>query len=73
MPVGLTWVTRFLPLTHTLALMRYGLLNDPSGLHSIWRLGNTTGSAALSLGVVALFSVALTAVAVRVFTRSATR
>ncbi len=73
MPIGLTWIARFLPLTHALALMRYGLLNDPSGLHSIWRLSSTTGSAALSLGVVALFSLALTAVAVRAFTRSATR
>jgi ABC-2 type transport system permease protein len=73
MPVGLTWVARFLPLTHALAVMRYGLLGDASGLHSIWRMDSATGSAALSLTVVALFALALTAVAVRVFTRSATR
>src|SRR5436305_198247 len=34
LPVGLTWVARFLPLTHALALMRYGLLGDSTGLHA---------------------------------------
>ena len=28
LPVALTWVAKVLPLTHALALMRYGLLND---------------------------------------------
>src|SRR2546425_1993441 len=42
LPVGLTWITKFLPLTHALALMRYGLLQDSSGLHNIWKLGNPT-------------------------------
>jgi ABC-type polysaccharide/polyol phosphate export permease len=73
MPVGLAWIARFLPLTHALALMRYGLLGDSSGLHAIWRMGNETAAAALSLGVVTVFALALTAVAIRVFTRSATR
>lgn len=73
MPAGLTWVARFLPLTHAMALMRYGLLHDPSGLHTIWRTGGTTGPAVLSLAVVGLFAVALTAGAVRVFSRSAMR
>jgi ABC-2 type transport system permease protein len=72
MPVGLTWVARFLPLTHALALMRYGLLNDPTSLHSIWHLGSSTASASLSLAVVALFAAVLTRVAIRAFTRSAT-
>jgi ABC-2 type transport system permease protein len=71
MPEGLTWVARFLPLTHALALMRYGLLDDSSGLHNIWEMDNVTASAALSLGVVAFFAVVFTRVAVRVFTRSA--
>src|SRR5437764_3516337 len=39
MPLGLTWIARFLPLTHALALMRYGLRGDSSGLHAIWRMG----------------------------------
>jgi ABC-2 type transport system permease protein len=71
MPAGLTWVARFLPLTHGLALMRYGLLADSSGLHAIWRTGDTTLAAALSLAVVAAFAAALTTAAIRVFTRTA--
>ena len=73
MPVGLTWVARFLPLTHGLALMRYGLLGDSAGLHSIWKLHDTTAMAGLSLAVVALFAAALTVVSIRVFTRTALR
>jgi ABC-2 type transport system permease protein len=72
MPVGLTWIARFLPLTHALALMRYGLLNDPSGLHAIWRMNSAAGSALLSLAVLAAFALLLVRVAVRVFNRSAT-
>jgi ABC-2 type transport system permease protein len=71
MPLGLTWIARFLPLTHALALMRYGLENDPRGLHNIWQIDNTTASAVLSLIVVALFALVFTRVAIRVFTRSA--
>ena len=72
MPVGLTWIARFRPLTHALALMRYGLDGDASGLHAIWRMHDATDMAALSLLVLALFALALTRVAIRVFTRSAT-
>jgi ABC-2 type transport system permease protein len=73
LPTGMTWVAKFLPLTHGLALMRYGLLGDGSGLHAIWGSGSATGAAALSLAVVAVFAAALTAVSIRVFTRSALR
>jgi ABC-type polysaccharide/polyol phosphate export permease len=73
LPTGLTWVAKLLPLTHGLALMRYGLLGDGSGLHAIWGIGSTTGAAALSLAVVAAFAALLTAVSIRVFTRSALR
>jgi ABC-type multidrug transport system permease subunit len=73
MPEGLTWIARFLPLTHALAVMRYGLLGDSTGLHAIWRMHDATVSAGLSLAVVALFAVVLTRVAIRVFTRAATR
>jgi ABC-type multidrug transport system permease subunit len=72
MPVGLTWIARFLPLTHALALMRYGLNGDPSGLHAIWRMGDPADMAALSLVVLGIFAFVLTRVAVRAFTRSAT-
>jgi ABC-2 type transport system permease protein len=71
LPVGLTWVARFLPLTHGLALMRYGLLDDASGLHGIWRVSSAPASAALSLLVLAAFAAAATVGAIRVFGRSA--
>jgi ABC-2 type transport system permease protein len=73
LPVFLTWLARFMPLTHALALVRYGLLDDPRGLHDIWRLHSTTAMAGLSLGVVALFAVLLVAVGIRAFARSAVR
>ena len=73
MPVGLTWVARFLPLTHALALMRYGLLGDASGLHAIWKLHDAAAMAGLSLAVVSVFAAALTLVSIRVFTRTAMR
>jgi ABC-2 type transport system permease protein len=73
LPGFLTWVARFLPLTHGLALMRYGLAGDPSGLHDVWGMSDPTAMAGLSLAVVAIFALVLTTVAVRVFTRSALR
>ena len=73
MPVGLTWVAKFLPLTHGLALMRYGLLGDRTSLHNVWGMGDPTAMAALSLVVLAVFALGLTAVSIRVFTRSALR
>jgi ABC-2 type transport system permease protein len=73
LPLGLTWITKFLPLTHALALMRYGLLDDQSGLHDIWKMGNPTTMAALSLLVVAGFAALLTALSIRVFARTALR
>src|SRR5712691_9179239 len=73
MPVALTWVAKFLPLTHGLALMRYGLLGDSTSLHTIWGMSNPTEMAGLSLAVTAAFAVVLTAVSIRVFTRSSLR
>jgi|SRR5579884_673385 len=71
LPRFMDWVARFLPLTHGLALMRYGLLGDSSGLQHIWGMTNPGGMAALSVAVVALFATLLTAASVRVFIRSA--
>jgi ABC-2 type transport system permease protein len=71
LPVVLTWFARFLPLTHALALVRWGLLQNSTGLHDIWGLQSTTAMAGLSLGVVALFAVVLTAAGIRVFSRRA--
>jgi ABC-2 type transport system permease protein len=74
LPAGLTAIAKVLPLTHALALMRYGLA-DPkgTGLHDIWGMSNTTVEAWLSLGVVLAFAAVLTVVAIRVFSRSAVR
>lgn len=74
LPGGLADVAKAMPLTHALALMRYGLI-DPSGhgLHDIWGMSNVTLEAWLSLAVVAIYAVALTSIAVRVFTRSAVK
>ena len=71
LPTFLTWIARFQPLTHALALVRYGLLNDSTGLHNIWRMNSAPEMAALSLGVVAVFAAALTAAGIRLFNRSA--
>ena len=72
LPAGLTGFAKALPLTHALALLRYGLV-DPhgTGLHDIWGMSNVTAMAALSLAVVAAFAVAMVALSIRVFTRSA--
>jgi ABC-2 type transport system permease protein len=73
LPHFLMWFAKILPLTHGLALMRYGLLGDSTGLHAIWHLGNATEMACLSLGVVAVFATLLTAASIRVFSHSAVR
>jgi ABC-2 type transport system permease protein len=74
MPSVLETIAKFMPLTHALALMRYGLI-DPRGvgLHEIWGMGNVHTEALLSLGVVILFAAALTVISIRVFTRSAVK
>ncbi|MBV8952935.1 MAG: ABC transporter permease [Solirubrobacterales bacterium] len=71
MPGALTAIAKVLPLTHALALLRYGFI-DPSGrgLHDIWGMSNVTLEAWLSLAVVAVFALALSVIAVRVFSRS---
>src|SRR5262249_10622583 len=73
LPIGLEWFARVLPITHALALMRYGLLGSAQGLADIWGMSNVHTMAWLSLGVVAAFAAVLTTVAVRVFGRSALR
>lgn len=72
MPGVLTAIAKVFPLTHALALMRYGFI-DPSakGLHDIWGMHSVTGEAWLSLAVIALWAVALMAISIRVFARSA--
>lgn len=74
MPAALTAIAKVLPLTHALALMRYGFVDHRgAGLHDIWGAGNTTTQAWLSLAVVALAAVAMTVVAIRSFSKAAVR
>jgi len=72
MPAVLTAIAKAFPLTHALALMRYGFI-DPSGqgLHDIWGMHSVTAEAWLSLAVLAVWAVALTVLSIRVFSRSA--
>jgi ABC-type polysaccharide/polyol phosphate export permease len=74
LPGALAAFAKVLPLTHALALMRYGLV-DPSGrgLHDIWGMSNVHAEAWLSLAVVLLFAGTFTALAIRMFTRSAVK
>ncbi len=72
LPAALTVVAKLLPITHVLALMRYGLVDrSGQGLHDIWGMTNTTAMATLSLAFVGLFAATLTAASVRVFRRAA--
>jgi ABC-2 type transport system permease protein len=72
LPAGLTVLAKVLPITHVLALMRYGLVDRTGqGLHDIWGMNDTTTMAALSLTVVIAFAAALTAASFRVFKRAA--
>ena len=74
LPGFLAAFAKVLPLTHALALMRYGLLDQrATGLHDIWGMANPTGMAALSLAVVATWAIVLGVVSVRVFGRAAVR
>jgi ABC-2 type transport system permease protein len=74
LPAGLTAFAKVLPLTHAMALMRYGLLGSSAGLHDVWGAGTSTTAAAwLSLAVVVASAALLGAVAVRAFARSAVR
>jgi ABC-2 type transport system permease protein len=73
LPQGLNWIARVLPLTHGLALVRWGLLHDPAALHDIWGMDDTAAMAGLSMAVVAVFALVTTSVAIRVFTRTAVR
>jgi ABC-type multidrug transport system permease subunit len=72
LPTGLTVVAKVLPLTHAMALMRYGLLDTrATGLHDIWGLHSPTTMAMLSFLVVLVWAAALTAATLRAFSRAA--
>ena len=74
LPAALAAFAKVLPLTHALALMRYGLVDGHgTGLHDIWGMTDPTAMAALSLAVVVAYAGALSALSVRVFSRAAVR
>jgi len=74
LPVGLTGLAKALPLTHALAVMRYGIVDRrANGLRDIWGMSSPTTMALLSLAVVAAFAVLLISVAIRTFRRAAVR
>ena len=74
LPAGLTAIAKALPLTHVLALMRYGLLDrHGAGLRDIWGMTNSTVMAALSTAVVVAYAILFLVLALRVFRRTAVR
>lgn len=67
-------MTKLLPVTHAVALTRYGLAGSGgAALHAIWGLSNVTVMAALSLTVLAAYAIGSTLLAIRVFTQTAVR
>ena len=73
LPHWLADAAKVLPLTHALALFRYGL-TDQGGqaLHNIWGMTNDTAMALLSLAVLATYATVALAGAVRLFLRTCT-
>jgi ABC-type multidrug transport system permease subunit len=72
LPPGLAAFAKVLPLTHALALMRYGLVDRRgTGLHDIWGMSNPTTMAVLSLALLVIFALVMVALSIRVFTRTA--
>ena len=65
---------RSLPLTHALALFRYGLTaaSGVRALHNIWGLSSATEMAALSMGVLLAYGAVAVAGALRLFAKSGT-
>jgi len=72
LPHWLAAVAKVLPLTHALALFRYGLTSDSGrqALSNIWGMHNVAAMACLSLGVVALYAVVILGVAIRLFSKA---
>jgi ABC-2 type transport system permease protein len=72
LPNWLDAVAKVLPLTHALALFRYGL-TGPSGiraLHNIWGLNSAPEMAVLSFAVLVAYGFVIFSGAIRLFTRA---
>lgn len=62
---------KVLPLTHALALFRFGLTSDGGqALHNLWGMSNDVVTANLSLGVLLVYSLPATLGAIRLFTNA---
>lgn len=73
LPAWLTAVAKVLPLTHAIALFRYGITpNGGRALHDIWGMNSLPAMAAMSLGVVALYAIVAVVGALRLFARAGT-
>src|SRR5260370_35546662 len=74
MPAALTVFAKLLPVTHALALMRYGLVDGrATGLHDIWGMSSTPAMAALIATVLVRFAAGMLALSIRVFQRASIR
>jgi ABC-2 type transport system permease protein len=74
LPPWLDAVAKVLPLTHALALFRYGLTpaSGARALHNIWGLHSAPEMAALSMAVLVLFTVVTYRGATRLFAKAGT-
>ena len=73
LPAWLAGVAKVLPLTHAVALFRYGLTRQGgTALHNIWGGTDPAAMAALSLAVVVGYAVAALAFAMRLFAKAGT-
>src|SRR5258708_4229279 len=74
MPAALTVFAKLLPVTHALALMRYGLVDSrATGLYDIWGMSSAPAMAALSAIVVVGFAAGMLALSIRVFQHASIR
>jgi ABC-2 type transport system permease protein len=74
LPHWLAAIAKVLPLTHALALFRYGLTGHSGvqALHNIWGMSNVPVMASLSLLVLAVFTIVIFTGAVRLFAKAGT-
>ena len=71
LPHWLAALAKVLPLTHALALFRYGITGDGGrALHNIWGMHSVPEMATLSLVLLGLFTAAAVAGALRLFARA---
>ncbi|HTT91451.1 MAG TPA: ABC transporter permease [Acidimicrobiales bacterium] len=74
LPNWLEAVAKVLPLTHALALIRYGLTpsSGATALHHIWGMSNVTEMAVLSSAVLVAYALLAYAGAIRLFSKAGT-